>query len=519
MHLFLMRLCVSHLQLASLLGIPSLLLLLPMIPLHLNWLWSENRKLLPTVFQEIQALCGRDFTLDAAASDSGDNAHCTDFCSPSNSFMSETHTGHIWINAPFTQLTTFVQHYLHCKQLSPDSTSACILVPGYLLPVLESMLSGMTCLKRYTKGAALFEHSTRSGHLAAAPSLSWPVYIFSDVPTGANQAFSSGQSMHRLHNATVLSDAHDSGLESDERLAMLFEGSFTGGFGGRAHVGLTSPILFDSGASSNFVSPRLLQQLSVTYTSSGATLRLANDSSAPTLGKVRLRFKLQSFTGIVTCYVTDLCDEFDMILGNSFMVSHRAVLDYSNFAASLRRHGRLYTLSPRSILTDKGKFPVQPEPVHVREPSSSSKSLPPQDKAARRANRADQHAKHSDCYKDLGPKLVLSCAAARKSIRRGCRAFLVLVTKDDVDTAVLAAASVTNSSSATVSPSPTVTTAPPADTEHADLLQHVDALRETDAVDRSSFSSFFACRLRSFQLEISTAATCNPNWLHTADSL
>ena len=108
------------------------------------------------------------------------------------------------------------------------------------------------------------------------------------MPTGANQAFSSGQSMHRLHNATVLSAAHDSGLESDERLAMLFEGSFTGGFGGRAHDGLTSPILFDSGASSNFVSPRLLQQLSVTYTPSGATLRLADDSSAPILGKVRL---------------------------------------------------------------------------------------------------------------------------------------------------------------------------------------------------------------------------------------
>ena len=164
--------------------------------------------------------------------------------------MSETHTGHIWINASFTQLTTFVQHYLHCKQLSPDSTSACTLVPGYLLP-LKSMLSGMTCLNRYTKGAALFEHSTRSGHLAVAPSLSWPVYIFSDVPTGANQAFNCGQSMHRLHNATVLSAAHDSGLESDERLAMLFEGSFTGGFGGRAHDGLTSPILFDRGAESS----------------------------------------------------------------------------------------------------------------------------------------------------------------------------------------------------------------------------------------------------------------------------
>ena len=136
-----------------------------------DWVWSENRKLLPTVFQEIQALCGREFTLDAVANDSGDNSLCTNFCSPSNSFMSREHTGHIWINAPFTQLTTFVQHYLHCKQLSPDNTNGCVLVPGYLMPVLKPLLSGMTCLKRFTKGAAIFEQSTRSGSMATSPSL------------------------------------------------------------------------------------------------------------------------------------------------------------------------------------------------------------------------------------------------------------------------------------------------------------------------------------------------------------
>ena len=148
-----------------------------------DWLWSEERKLLPTVFQEVQALCGREFTLDAAATDSGSNAHCTNFCSPSKSFMPKTRTGLIWINAPFAQLTTFVQHYSHCKQLSFDSTSACIFVPSCLMPMLKPPLSGMTCLKRSTK-SAVFEQSTCSGSLAASSSLDWPVYIFTDVPTG-----------------------------------------------------------------------------------------------------------------------------------------------------------------------------------------------------------------------------------------------------------------------------------------------------------------------------------------------
>ena len=74
------------------------------------------------------------------------------------------------------------------------------------------------------------------------------------------------------------------------------------------------------------------------------------------------------------------------------MVGHKAVLDYSKYTASFCRHGKRYTLSPGSILTDKGKFPNQvPEP-NVRK---SFKSLPPGDKATRRANRADQHAQYT----------------------------------------------------------------------------------------------------------------------------
>ena len=89
---------------------------------------------------------------------------------------------------------------------------------------------------------------------------------------------------------------------------------------------MEAPILLDSGASSNFVSPRLLQQLAISFKPTSAKLRLANNSESPILGKVRLRFKLQHFSDTVTCFVTDY-----LILGNGFMVSHRATLDYANF--------------------------------------------------------------------------------------------------------------------------------------------------------------------------------------------
>ena len=109
--------------------------------------------------------------------------------------------------------------------------------------------------------------------------------------------------MHRLHYATVLSAAADSDFESDERLAMLFEGSL-GGSRSDGHGGLTAPILFDTGASSNFVSPRLLKQAAIS-SSSSATLRLADDSSAPILGKVRLRLKLHRMLLVLVMLISN----------------------------------------------------------------------------------------------------------------------------------------------------------------------------------------------------------------------
>ena len=126
--------------------------------------------------------------------------------------------------------------------------------------------------------------------MATSPSLHWPVYIFTNVPTASYEALGRGQSMHRLHNASVLSAARDSDLESDERLAMVFEASFCGDYDGRGgdRGQPTSPIniLFDTGASSNFVNPGLLQKLGISFAPSSATLRLADDSSAPVLGKI-----------------------------------------------------------------------------------------------------------------------------------------------------------------------------------------------------------------------------------------
>jgi len=110
----------------------------------------DDRRLLPQHFADIQKLSGKAFTLDAAANDSGNNAHCGSFCCPSRSFLNKLHSGHIWINAPFTKLNEFIEHYHECKMYAP-ATTASILVPQFLLPALRPLLKGMHIIKTYSK--------------------------------------------------------------------------------------------------------------------------------------------------------------------------------------------------------------------------------------------------------------------------------------------------------------------------------------------------------------------------------
>ena len=107
-------------------------------------------------------------------------------------------------------LTALVQHYSFRKQLAPDSTFACIVMPGYLMPVLEILLSGMSYFKRFTKGAAPIYQSTRSGSMATRP-----VYVFTDVTSAADQAVGHEHCVHKLHNAIGVSAASDSDFETD----------------------------------------------------------------------------------------------------------------------------------------------------------------------------------------------------------------------------------------------------------------------------------------------------------------
>ena len=67
----------------------------------------------PAEFEKLVTQIGKEFTLDGASNDSGDNSHVPgNFCSAEKRPFEETEVrgNHIFLNAPFDQLEVMLQH-------------------------------------------------------------------------------------------------------------------------------------------------------------------------------------------------------------------------------------------------------------------------------------------------------------------------------------------------------------------------------------------------------------------------
>ena len=117
--------------------------------------------MLPALFDAIQQISGKLFTLVAAANDS----------------------------------PNLLRISLSCKRPSPDTT-ACILMPGWPL------LFHMTLLQKFSKGSFLFHAPMLSGMRHNLPGVQWPVYMFTVAkPCEQLEPITTGTAHHALRGA------------------------------------------------------------------------------------------------------------------------------------------------------------------------------------------------------------------------------------------------------------------------------------------------------------------------------
>ena len=133
-------------------------------------------------------------------------------------------------------------------------------------------------------------------------------------------------------------------------------------------------------------------------------------------------------------------------------------------------------MTPSSVLGDRGPaVPDRLPDVEFRHPNASGSSPTGGEASSRLCNAADQQCAFSSILGDANPNHFLSCAQARRSVERGCRSLLVLVSPADTEP-TLATAGVTDSIAVNQ------TSAPVDDAGHADLHKHINTLQH-DFVD------------------------------------
>jgi predicted aspartyl protease len=93
-------------------------------------------------------------------------------------------------------------------------------------------------------------------------------------------------------------------------------------FSGRAAAAKAN-ILFDTGASANFVSKTFAKQTGITVRSVEYSVCLADDKTTEAAGEATVYVQLGAFHKPVKCYVMDMLYEVDLILG-SFYISMTA---------------------------------------------------------------------------------------------------------------------------------------------------------------------------------------------------
>jgi hypothetical protein len=331
----------------------------------------SDRCILQSEFAAIEALLPHKFTFDACCNDSGDNAMCALFASPSHSFLDTDVSGHnVWLNPPFAKIAMFVRHYLACNARSPENTSACILIPAWK-GKHRRLLQGMQLLRTYAQGHVLFTAPRQDGSRQVMQGIPWPVEVWYDPPG-------------RVVNVQLQA------ARADQPLMFRFAARV---------AGCSATVLLDSGASHSFISAAFAEAngLKVLPPVQAYTVRLASGESVALQGQCTFKVTMQDYSGTVTALVMpEMLPQTDLILGDGWLRNEQAKLCYSTGTCTLHKGGRVRTLS-----LARGDLPVTDDQLI--------------------------HHMLASMIAAVAPPPIISAKQAHKEMKRGARCFTVLV--------------------------------------------------------------------------------------------
>ncbi len=286
-------------------------------------------------------------------------------------------------------------HYLKCKQQNPHTLSGCFLMPTKMVKSVQPWLRTMRLLHTWPKGTVLFKGPDPSGGTTRStlPPCPFSVSVYWD-PVVPRQAPTT--SVNRPACASSSRAQHE---DAQPALDMLFKGTVSGATAQVAIEGDGASVMVDSGATGPFMTPSYAARNGISVKPVTDTLTLADGSTVPIQGSCTAKLTIGPFTSKVKFLVTPLASDFDVILGNSWLRHHQAVIDYKSGSLTVRKGSRRFTITQQNAGLPKRSTPAPPT-------------------AAEKVNRsmAMQHK-------------LLSAKQAKRSIRSGERHYLVMIQK------------------------------------------------------------------------------------------
>ena len=252
------------------------------------------------------------------------NPGCTqDACYlPEQPFECSDHRGHhVWIDPPVKNISYALASYSAAKRQDPANTSMCILVPIWRRATWWKQLKGMQRIKEYPRGAeVLIPEIDKTSRI----QLPYRAAVFYDAPSPPATLGSVGP-QHIMSFKTEI-------------------------------AGKDAKVLLDSGASQCFISLDFCKQanLQTLAAPTPQEVRTAGgtDILAPTLCQVS--FQLQGMKVTVCALIVPLPAEYSVILGDDWLQSKGAIMNWEEGTCSLKRNekGKRYTLHTKEQPTD-----------------------------------------------------------------------------------------------------------------------------------------------------------------------
>jgi hypothetical protein len=266
---------------------------------------------------------------------------------PNPEFLKQDLRGkHSWLNAcSAKELSERIRHVLCACSESPLTTSVCILT-RQSMPIDMSLFKDFRCVLTVPKGGLVRQHQKDgSWILVQSPERLQVLYRPSAVDRVSAEA---GMLTCKVLASSAAKRSPDAKKKKVSHMM----------FSGRASAAKAN-ILFDTGASNNFVSKTFAKQSGITVMPVEYSVCLADDKTTEVADEATVYVQLGAFHKPVKCYVMDMLYKVDLILGEEFLDKYDCILHYGKGCIMIRKGNRHLTVNSPAL--PRNQLPVDEE--------------------------------------------------------------------------------------------------------------------------------------------------------------